>query len=81
MTKKRISNRGVGPKDRAIGENIRVKRLAKGVSQVALGKSIGVSFQQVQKIEGGINRIAASRLHDVALALDEPVQSFFEGAK
>jgi transcriptional regulator with XRE-family HTH domain len=40
---------------------------------------LGVTFQQVQKYEKGINRIAASRLFDISAALDMPVSRFFEG--
>jgi transcriptional regulator with XRE-family HTH domain len=51
--------------------------MALGLSQTALGELIGVSCQQVQKYEGGQNRISASRLHHLALALGLPVEAFF----
>lgn len=63
--------------DALIGDNIRRIRLAQGISQTALGKDIGVTFQQVQKIEKGVNRIAASRLYRVAKALETPIETFF----
>jgi transcriptional regulator with XRE-family HTH domain len=49
------------------------------MSQEGLADLVGVTFQQVQKYERGINRITASRLLDIAIALDTPVASFFEG--
>lgn len=49
------------------------------MSQERLADLLGVTFQQVQKYEKGINRIAASRLLDCARALEMPVADFFEG--
>lgn len=49
------------------------------MSQERLAELLGVTFQQVQKYEKGINRIAASRLFDISSALDMPVSRFFEG--
>jgi transcriptional regulator with XRE-family HTH domain len=48
-----------------------------GLSQERLAKSIGITFQQIQKYERGTNRIVASRLHDLARVLDVPVNYFF----
>jgi transcriptional regulator with XRE-family HTH domain len=48
------------------------------MSQEKLAELIGVTFQQVQKYEKGVNRIAASRLFDISLALEMPVSHFFE---
>lgn len=64
--------------DRKIGERIRSRRLEIGMSQERLAHLIGVTFQQVQKYEKGVNRISASRLFEVSLALDLPVSHFFE---
>jgi transcriptional regulator with XRE-family HTH domain len=64
--------------DRIVGLNIRRYRERRGVSQQALGQSIGVSFQQIQKYESGRNRIAASRLYHVHKALGVPLRKFFE---
>ena len=50
-----------------------------GMSQERLADLLGVTFQQVQKYEKGINRIAASRLLDCASALEMPVAEFYEG--
>jgi len=65
--------------DRKIGQRVRTRRLEIGMSQERLAELLGVTFQQVQKYEKGVNRIAASRLHDIAASLDMPVARFFEG--
>lgn len=65
--------------DRKIGQRVRSRRLEIGMSQERLAELLGVTFQQVQKYEKGVNRIAASRLHDIATSLDMPVARFFEG--
>ncbi len=62
-----------------IGRRLREARLAKGMSQDALGKAIGVSFQQVQKYEKGSNRISGSRLWGICNALETPVDFLFDG--
>ena len=56
--------------DRKIGQRVRTRRLEIGMSQERLAELLGVTFQQVQKYEKGVNRIAASRLHDISNALD-----------
>ncbi|MFI8683628.1 helix-turn-helix domain-containing protein [Brevundimonas diminuta] len=55
--------------NRAIGERVRRRRKELGLSQTALGAKIGVSCQQIQKYENGRNSVAASRLHQLSLAL------------
>ena len=62
-----------------IGRRLREARLARGLSQGALGKKLGVTFQQVQKYESGANRIGGSRLWDISSILEVPVSYFFEG--
>ena len=62
-----------------IGRRLREARLARGLSQGALGKKLGVTFQQVQKYESGANRIGGSRLWDISGILEVPVAYFFEG--
>jgi transcriptional regulator with XRE-family HTH domain len=49
-----------------------------GLSQEELAEALGLTFQQVQKYENGANRLAASRLHDVARTLGVPVSFFFD---
>src|SRR5487761_1351761 len=64
-----------------IGECLRVARQARDLSQEELARALGVTFQQVQKYEKGINRISAGRLFEAAHALDQPMTFFFEGLK
>jgi transcriptional regulator with XRE-family HTH domain len=61
-----------------VGLRIRLRRQRLGLSQDALAKALGVSFQQVQKYEKGVNRVSASKLFDIAYALQAPVAWFFE---
>lgn len=49
------------------------------VTQQQLAEQVGIKFQQIQKYETGMNRVSASRLWDIAQALDVPVSFFFEG--
>ena len=49
------------------------------MTQQQLAQSVGIRFQQIQKYESGANRVSASRLWDLAQALDIPVSFFFEG--
>ena len=49
------------------------------MTQQQLGEKVGIKFQQIQKYETGMNRISASRLWDIAAALDVPISFFFEG--
>lgn len=67
------------PVDIHVGQRLRLKRTILGKSQESIGKEIGVTFQQIQKYERGINRMGASRLYDFAKALGVPVAYFFEG--
>lgn len=61
------------PFDVEIASRLRATRESRGLTQVQLGEAIGVSFQQVQKYERGINRVAASTLMKCAAALDTSV--------
>lgn len=65
--------------DVLIGEKIRARRERIGFSQVRLGDAIGLTFQQIQKYERGINRVSASRLLNIAKALGVDVTHFYEG--
>jgi len=67
------------PIDVLVGENIRICRLQRRLTQTELGQRIGVSFQQVQRYENGANRVGASRLTQVANALEVPLLSLFDG--
>jgi transcriptional regulator with XRE-family HTH domain len=68
------------PIDSLVGARIRLLRKRRKMSQEQLGKAIGVTFQQIQKYENGKNRVGASRLHRVAIALDVPITELFDGS-
>ena len=57
-----------------------MQRMVCGLSQTKLGKAVGVSFQQVQKYEKGVNRVGASRLQQIANVLKVAPDFFFDGA-
>jgi transcriptional regulator with XRE-family HTH domain len=72
--------RGTGvpdPVDVHVGTRIRTRRLLLGMNQETLANALGLTFQQVQKYEGGANRVSASRLAQVAEVLGVPVTYFF----
>ena len=66
--------------DVVVGHNIRFWRLERKMSQTDLANILGLTFQQIQKYENGANRVGASRLMQIALALDVPLHVFFDGA-
>ena len=64
--------------DGHVGTRVRLRRMLLGMSQEKLGECLGLTFQQVQKYEKGVNRIGASRLFDLAHVLGVPVQFFYD---
>ena len=70
-----------GPLDAMVGARIRMLRVNCGISEAILAQRIGVTFQQVQKYERGANRVGASRLSQIASALDVSVGEFFESSR
>jgi transcriptional regulator with XRE-family HTH domain len=66
------------PIDVHVGSRVRLRRTLLGMSQEKLGGALGLTFQQVQKYERGVNRIGASRLFDLARVLDVPIGFFFD---
>jgi transcriptional regulator with XRE-family HTH domain len=72
--------RRISAMDIHVGRRVRAARIAQGVSQEELGNAVGVTFQQIQKYEKGVNRIGTGRLHDFAKFLEVPVTYFFDGA-
>lgn len=66
------------PIDKHIGNRIKLRRNYLKLSQDKLGRSIGLTFQQIQKYERGLNRISVSRLWDISRILNVPVSYFFE---
>ena len=71
--------RRAGAEDAEIGRKIRALRLQRGLSQSNLGDGIGLTFQQVQKYEKGMNRVSAGRLQRIADMLNIPVTFFYGG--
>ena len=76
--KKKVSPRTATAIDAYIAIQMRDRRIALGVTQDALGKKLGISFQQVQKYEAGTNRVSASRLFEICKVLKIPLTSMFE---
>ena len=79
---KLAGQRSTGKGDTQLGARIRTMRMDRGLSQEQLGNVLGVSFQQVQKYEKGINRVSAMRLNQIAEALQTTPQELtgFDGA-
>lgn len=72
--------RRANPMDVHVGSRVRLQRMLLGMSQEKLGEHLGLTFQQVQKYEKGVNRIGASRLHDLSRVLSVPIQFFYDEA-
>jgi transcriptional regulator with XRE-family HTH domain len=75
---KNASPRSINAVDIYIGARMRERRLALNLSQAGLGEMLGVSFQQVQKYEGGKNRVSAARLFEICRILNLSLSSMFE---
>lgn len=71
--------RAPNPVDLHVGARIRMRRKLLGVSQEKLAEQLGLTFQQVQKYERGANRVSASKLYEIAKALQTSVAYFFDG--
>ncbi len=67
------------PVDIHVGSRVRMRRLMLDLNQTQLADALGVTFQQVQKYEKGVNRISASRLQHISHILQVPIPFFFEG--
>ena len=74
-----VAEFGPDPIDIHVGGRVRLRRTLLGMIQMDLGKALGLTFQQIQKNERGVNRIGASRLYQLSHILDVPVEHFFEG--
>ena len=62
-----------------VGKRIRHRRWMVGMTQQQLAEKVGIKFQQIQKYETGANRVSASRVWEIARALEVPVERFFSG--
>jgi transcriptional regulator with XRE-family HTH domain len=67
------------PIDAQVGNRVRIRRMLIGMSQERLGDLLGLTFQQVQKYEKGVNRIGAGRLFEIARILGVPIDFFYDG--
>jgi transcriptional regulator with XRE-family HTH domain len=75
-----MSTKTPNPIDMHVGSRLRMRRVMLGLTQEKLAAAFGLTFQQVQKYEKGMNRISASRLQQAASLLAVPVPFFFDGA-
>lgn len=75
-----VNQKKPSPVDTHVGMRIRLRRAMLAMSQEKLGEYLGVSFQQVQKYEKGLNRVGASRLQRLSEVLEVPVTFFFDDA-
>ena len=66
------------PIDRHVGNRVRMQRVLMNMSQEKLGEALGITFQQIQKYEKGVNRISASRLQQISQTLKVPPSFFFQ---
>jgi transcriptional regulator with XRE-family HTH domain len=76
----KIAKKPINSIDKHVGSRVRMCRMMLGMSQEKLGNALGLTFQQVQKYEKGMNRIGAGRLHHISHVLQVPVAFLFEGA-
>ena len=67
--------------DRVVGQRIRWRRKELKLPQEKLGDLLGLTFQQVQKYEKGVNRVSAGRLFEMSSAMGVPITYFFDGAE
>ncbi len=72
-----MKKRSPNATDTEVGESIRAHRLIAGMSQTDLANKLGVSFQQVQKYEKGVNRVGAGRLPEIAEIFNVPIGALF----
>lgn len=74
-----IDSKTPNPIDTYVGARVRVRRKFLGMSQDNLASHLGLTFQQVQKYERGANRISASKLYEISVAMRVSISHFFEG--
>jgi transcriptional regulator with XRE-family HTH domain len=73
-----VPKKQANPIDAHVGHRVRLRRMLVGMSQERLGELLGLTFQQVQKYEKGVNRIGAGRLYEIAGILGVPVNFFYD---
>ena len=74
----RATTRSTGPIDKYLGDRLRARRIMKKMSQDDLGKSLGVTFQQIQKYEKGTNRMSAALMVPLAKILGVDTGYFYD---
>jgi transcriptional regulator with XRE-family HTH domain len=74
-----VAKKQANPVDAHVGNRMRLRRMIIGLSQEKMGEMLGLTFQQVQKYEKGVNRIGAGRLYQIADILSVPIAYFYEG--
>jgi transcriptional regulator with XRE-family HTH domain len=74
-----VPKKKANPVDTQVGNRVRIRRMLIGMSQEKLGDLLGLTFQQVQKYEKGVNRIGAGRLYEISRILSVPIDFFYEG--
>jgi transcriptional regulator with XRE-family HTH domain len=74
-----VPKKQANPIDAQVGNRVRIRRMLIGMSQERLGDLLGLTFQQVQKYEKGVNRIGAGRLFEVSRILGVPIDFFYDG--
>ena len=74
----RIEDNEPNPVDVHVGKRIRLRRTILHITQQQMAEMLGLTFQQVQKYEKGMNRVGASRLWDISRVLEVPMGFFFE---
>jgi transcriptional regulator with XRE-family HTH domain len=74
-----VPKKQANPIDAQVGNRVRLRRMLIGMSQEKLGELLGLTFQQVQKYEKGVNRIGAGRLFEISRILGVPIDYFYEG--
>jgi len=79
FSRRLVMTKKANPIDGQVGNRVRIRRMLIGMSQEKLGDLLGLTFQQVQKYEKGINRIGAGRLFEIARILDVPIEFFYDG--
>jgi transcriptional regulator with XRE-family HTH domain len=75
-----MGDRRTTPVDAVLGQNIRMYRIRRGLTQMEFGRRVGVGFQQIQKYETGENRVSAGRLTQIALVLGVPLPMLLENS-
>jgi transcriptional regulator with XRE-family HTH domain len=74
-----VPKKQANPIDAQVGNRVRIRRMLIGMSQEKLGDHLGLTFQQVQKYEKGVNRVGAGRLYEISRILGVPINFFYEG--